>query len=195
MLKRETIRAYSKFISAYLRDHFLARWVLANVVGWTVGLYAGSSALAVPGGQSVGLPLICVGGVFAGLCVGVAQWVVLNHAAPTSRRWILMTMLGGLLAIVPSSAAGIFAVFGLGFGAGMAGAAFGSVVGGMQWLLLRQRNGGAVGWIVANALGGMLCAPLAAMPLIPWLPVGLILGSALFGYITGRMWLRLQIGE
>jgi hypothetical protein len=192
MLKRETLNTYWQPIGRYLREHFLARWVLANVIGWTVGLYAGSSAFTLPGGQGVGLPLICVGGVFAGLCVGLAQWVVLNHAAPTSRRWILMTVLGGLLAIVPASAAGIFAVFGLGFGAGMAGAAFGAVVGTMQWFLLRQQNGGAVGWIVANALGGMLCAPLAAMPLIPWLPVGLILGSALFGYITGRMWLRLQ---
>ena len=57
-----------------LRASFLLRWVLANMVGWSIGLYLSAWSLSTP--------VLCLGGAFAGICVGVAQWWALRTPPP-----------------------------------------------------------------------------------------------------------------
>src|SRR5262245_503981 len=69
----------------YLQEHFFARWILANIAGWSLGLYLGSLCLSMFGGL-FGLVL---GGALAGGLAGAAQWYALQGAADwAERRWI-----------------------------------------------------------------------------------------------------------
>ena len=54
-----------------VRQRFLLRWVIANIVGWTVGLYFG-----------VLNPICFAGaGVVAGLVLGASQWWALSSTS------------------------------------------------------------------------------------------------------------------
>src|SRR4051812_45413653 len=95
-----------------LRQRFLLRWVLANVVGWTVGLYIG-----------VLNPICFAGaGIVAGLVLGASQWWALRSTSfginpaesdanipniPTrlsqnARHWIISTFAGAALGLIPA---------------------------------------------------------------------------------------------
>jgi hypothetical protein len=202
-----TIRALTANFRARLRASFMLRWVLANVAGWGVGLYLSAWSLS---------PLtLCLGGAVAGVCLGWAQWWALkipqnpHPLAPSplrregesdieqppvtvGRDWIGLTTAGALVGALPAAGAGIVVSLGWGLGIGLIGAIFGAGVGVAQWYILQRGMSRAGWWIAANAAGGGLCALLTLAPILRGLPIGLLLGTALYGYITGRVLLWLD---
>ena len=187
-----------------LRQRFLLRWVLANIVGWTIGLYAG-----------VLNPICFAGaGVIAGLVLGASQWWALrttsfgNHATgsdlnianiPThisqpARQWIISTFAGAALGLIPALVlAAIFVLFSNGFAALLAGAILGLGVGLGQWMILKHVSQKVVLWLAVNTIGGAACGWLTLTPIIRGLPLGMLLGSAVFGYLTGRVLERILV--
>lgn len=169
-------------LTQHLRHNFLLRWVLANVVGWTIGLYAGA------------LNPLCfiIAGLTACICVGAAQWTILRPRVGTD--WIVATVLGGISGTFPVLFAGLLVFFGFAWVGGCSGLLFGGAVGLAQWLILKRCTSRAGWWVAANAGGGLLCGLLTLVSLIPGLPIGLMLGAAAYGYITGRtlLWLSAQ---
>jgi hypothetical protein len=181
-----------------LRQRFLLRWILANVVGWMIGLYAG-----------VLNPICFAGaGIIAGLVLGAAQWWALRNTSfgiylaendenipniPTrlsqiARRWIGLTFLGAAVGLFPAAVLGaILFLFTSGLAALLAGAALGLAVGLAQWMLLKGVSQQVALWLLVNTLGGAACGWLTLTPIIRGLPIGMLLGSALFGYLTGRV--------
>lgn len=157
--------------------HFLLRWTLANLVGWTIGLYVGAWTLRSP--------LICLNGGLAAACIGLAQWLVLREKYSIPRKWIWFSIIGGALGILPAFLLIITVIFGgLESFATLTGMSFGIGLGGMQWSLLRSYPH-AEWWIPACGLGGALGGWLSVTTIINGLPLGLLLGAALFGLITG----------
>ncbi len=188
-----------------LRQRFLWRWMLANVVGWTVGLYAG-----------VLNPVCFAGaGVVAGLVLGASQWWALRSTSfginparnesdipniPTrisqkARQWIISTFAGAALGLIPALIlAAVFVLFSSALAALLAGAVLGFSVGLGQWIRLKHISERLALWLIVNTLGGAACAWLTLTPIIRGLPLGMLLGSALFGYVTGRV-LESILGE
>lgn len=191
-------RALTANFRARLRASFMLRWVLANVAGWSVGLYLNV--------WSVSPFTLCLGGAIAGVCLGWAQWWALRTPPPdpipvyregeadfeqspisVGRDWIGLTAAGALVGALPAAGAGIVVSLGWGLGIALIGAIFGAGVGVAQWYILQRGMSRSGWWIAANAAGGGLCALLTLAPILRGLPVGLLLGTALYGYITGRV--------
>jgi hypothetical protein len=176
---------------------FLLRWTLANVLGWTAGLYLIA--------WSFSTPVFCLGGGLAGVIVGAAQWTVLrreyflssrteNEQSALTGNWIVLSAIGGLLGLLPAMVAGLLVTFGWGVGIALVGGALGAGLGIGQWFRLNGHMGRAGWWILANVGGGAACALLTLAPLIRGLPLGLLIGTAVYGYVTGRAlaWLQTQ---
>jgi hypothetical protein len=160
-----------------LQQHFLLRWTLVNLVGWSVGLLLGAWTLRSP--------LICLNGGLAAACIGLAQWLVLRQDYAIARKWIMYSVIGGALGIIPAFFLVITIIFGgLESFATLTGMVFGIGIGGMQWLMLRVYPH-SEWWIPACGLGGGLGGLLSVTTIINGLPLGLLLGAALFGLITG----------
>ncbi|MBL8153847.1 MAG: hypothetical protein JNM70_06650 [Anaerolineae bacterium] len=160
----------------------MRRWLLANVLGWTVGLYLGL------------LNPVCFAGagIIAGLTLGAAQLWALHPGGTSDRRWLGLTFAGAALGLIPASLIGGLAALLGGWNAAalVAGAILGGAVGAAQSRLIDSPPEGRLWWITANLIGGGICGFLTALPIIRGLPIGLLVGSALFGYLTGRLWLR-----
>lgn len=159
------------------QQSFLFRWMLANMAGWTVGLYLASWTLRSP--------VICLNGGLAAACIALPQWLVLRQAYNIPRQWIWFSIVGGSLGILPAFFLVITVlVGGLEVFALLSGMLFGTAVGGMQWFILRPCPR-ADWWLVANCIGCGIGGLLSVTTIISGLPLGLLLGAALFGLITG----------
>lgn len=163
-------------LRAAFQQSFLLRWTLANIIGWTIGLYVAAWGLVTP--------VICLSGAAAGVVVGLAQWFVLRPVYAVRRDWVLWSVVGGVLGAVPAVLMGALLVLGAGAAAAGFGAAFGLALGVGQWVALRRPERAGV-WLLANAAGGAACGLLSVTTFINGLPLGLLLGSALFGGFTG----------
>lgn len=171
-----------------IRDRFLLRWIVANVVGWTVGLYAG-----------VLNPWCFAGaGIITGLILGGLQWWALRgtnlvqsdgeDARRKAQRWIGYTFAGAALGMLPAAmVGGVIYLFANGLAALLAGGVLGLAVGIGQWMILKRGSPVVTVWLLSNAAGGALCGLLTVMPIIRGLPLGMVVGAALFGYFTGRV--------
>lgn len=167
-----------------LRRSFLLRWVLANVVGWTLGLYL--TTISINSWVVILLASLAYGAV-----VGAAQGYVLRHYPSVQLDgWLIYSFYGGVCGTVVSlvfilpyllSADRLLAV--------VIGGLIGASLGVWQSFLL---SGAARWWIGANLVGGALCGWLTTFQFIRGLPIGLMLGAAIFGYITGRALEKIQ---
>lgn len=161
-----------------LRHSFLLRWVLANMVGWTLGLYLTTISVN-------SWVIILLGGLAYGGVVGVAQRYVLRHYPSIQlARWLAYSLYGGLCGTLVS----ILFIFPYLFSSDrllalVIGGLIGTSLGAWQSFLM---SGSARWWVGANLLGGALCGLLTTIPIIRGLPIGLLLGAAVFGYVTGR---------
>jgi hypothetical protein len=193
---------FEKFLFE-VRQRFLLRWVIANIIGWTVGLYFG-----------VLNPICFAGaGVVAGLVLGASQWwalrstslghkgedenylpLVSTHVSQPARQWIISTFAGAALGLFPALVlAGVLVFLSNNVAALFAGAVLGLAVGIGQWMILKHISDRAVLWLVVNAVGGAACGWLTLTPIIRGLPLGMVIGAALFGYLTGRVLERIMI--
>ena len=154
-------------------------WMLASTVAWAVGAPVGVAAGA---GNIIvaGYVGIAVGGVV----VGALQWLLLRHWIHRAIWWVAANI--AAVAVV-----GIL-VFGLGLinvdvGWVIGVAVFGTVVGVLQWLVLRHEVGRAGWWVLASTVGWVVGGPLGGF--VGWAALG-----AAYGAITGAalVWLGRQ---
>jgi uncharacterized protein YfiM (DUF2279 family) len=159
------------------QQSFLFRWTLANMAGWTIGLYATVFSLS--------WPTICLSIAIAGSSIGFTLWLVLRLEYCVGRTWIVWSILGSFAGWLPAFIIGTLPILrSVALGAAISGAVLGLAVGAGEWLAIRYFKN-ASWWLVANLIGGALCGVLTFTPIIPGLPLGLLLGAALFGLITG----------
>ena len=88
-------------------------WILATAIGMAVGLAVSTAFL---GSETTGSPLLWRA-FFTGLCIGIAQWLVLRQVLPQSILWIGVIPLAWTLGWLVTRGAGIdlsykWAVFG-----------------------------------------------------------------------------------
>jgi hypothetical protein len=176
-----------------LRTDWRTRWLIANLLGWTGGLFGGLFLLRVlPGWLGLVLALLLTGGI-----VGAAQgWALRGFVAIEPCRWVVRTMLGlglaapfALLILVPVGA------FGLISGDALPGLVAGAVAGGLTGLLLGLAQSrlviygdeGQSRWVLVCAGGGALCGLLTLLPILPGLPIGLAAGALIYGWLTVRL--------
>src|SRR5689334_3181759 len=96
------------FIREKFEESLLFRWVIANMVGWTIGLIAGGYLIRLPNLPTICFPLVCLIGGFAGACVGGAQWFTLRQSYNLNRRWIIYSFIGAAIATLPAYFVGVF---------------------------------------------------------------------------------------
>lgn len=166
-------------------------WVCATAIGELLGFIApaiaGSTAAVVGLSDLERLPLLVLAGMIEGATFSCAQWLVLRRYLPelSGRTWIGATAVASgfawTLGLIPSSISNLEAipVAVLISGAIVIGSAFLVLIGGAQWLALRQVTARAGWWILANAIGW----PLGVIVSI--IGIGLIPDSASVGLMIG----------
>jgi hypothetical protein len=156
------------------------RWLVANVVGFTLGgaiggglsatgqrPYSGVVTSAAEGASILAINAGIALGIFGAL-VGAAQWVALRGAIRQAGWWAPVTTLGwaagGVIAGALSGAIG-GAVTTVGADQGVAGFLLAAAVGILaigflpslaQWPILRRRVRGAGWWILVRGASGLL---------------------------------------
>jgi len=80
-------------------------WVAATGIGFAIGLAIGTAFL---GSETAGNELLWRGAI-AGLCIGIAQWIILRQVLPLPQSvlWIGVVSLGWALGWFVTRAAGI----------------------------------------------------------------------------------------
>lgn len=156
------------------------RWILANIAGWSLGLYLGSLALSCTGGL---FGLLLAGGIL-GVTGGGAQWLGWKATPTSGRRWLGFSLLGGITGALPVLLAAFTLVAGQHLGFLLMGAVFGLCFGWMQTLALRPQSKTAALWILANVTGASLCSVFSLTGTPFALPVCLTFGPLSFGVVT-----------
>jgi hypothetical protein len=175
---------------------FLVKWLVANVVGWAVGLGLAAAlwflAMLLRVFVPVWLlaPLFPVAGGVVGLAIGYTQWAALFD--PTEDRlWMRASAWGGALGAVP--AAGFWWLFSFDpLVAQLAvGASIAAGIGLAQVMFGVSPNWrAAYRWAVVNAIAGIFCAGVSPSGDGLWLGLTCGLGTGLFGIITGAALLK-----
>lgn len=187
------------------------QWVVANTVGFTVGGgIAGTIAramgqshygVAASTAEAVLIAVRTAGAALAvwGLCVGVAQWLVIRRrlervgwwAPATSTGWALAGVVAGIL----SGAMG-GAVTGVGRDEGAWGFVVAAVVGILaldflpvtfQWLMLRRHVHRARRWLLGAAVAFLVAAGVAA-GVVRWGLVSVIGWLRPEDFPSGKAW-------
>ncbi|MXW75878.1 MAG: VanZ family protein [Acidimicrobiaceae bacterium] len=164
-------------------------WFLGGAVGWDVSmdsslfgertrveLLDSLPSLTVPAFSNVAV---------GGLLVGVFQWLAVRRHLSRPARWL-------------SSSAGAVAVGGLivlavrlvdADSASIAGVVFyGTVVGVLQWLVLRDHSAHAGWWVVVSTVGWLLAFPVGdAMGPPGWSVYGALTGAVLVWLLRGSI--------
>jgi hypothetical protein len=126
-------------------------WTLATALGMLIG-----HLLLIPLVNIMPLGIArVIAPLFAGMLVGFAQWLVLRGYLTRSSNWILAAGAGWAAAY----ALGLFIVQNL-IGSVWIGLLayllFGTIVGVMQWPILRREIPNILSWILANVIGWTL---------------------------------------
>ncbi len=176
-------------------------WVLASAVGWSAGGYLGSAA---GWGLSRDIAIVGYGAGAAGggIAAGVLQWLVLRRQIARASRWVLASTVAGAVIGVVGVALGAtlgFSTRWVGGGPETTGETssgewalfvllglYGTVLGVLQWLVLRRQVARAGWWVLASTVGwvvGGLVAGLVGATVgvdLSWAGLG-----AVYGAITG----------
>ena len=189
-------------------------WVLANAVGWSVGGYLGAvdgrwSGWALSGGiATVGYG---AGAAAGGIGAGVLQWLVLRRQVARAGWWVLASSAAGAVVGVLLLALGATVGFGVRWidggpettGTHSLGDSvmfvvlglYGSILGALQWLVLRRQVDRAGWWVLASTVawpvsigvGGIGLGVVVAVTGAKLPAVAAALIPALYGAITGRV--------
>ena len=171
---------------------FWLAWVLANSVGWIVGMGLAwlLSVFISPLLNAGWMPVIwLIGGMLVGINLGINQWFLLRplRYGTLNKRanwWVLANVVGWAVSLLIV----------IGFGAGarigypLVGLIFGVVVGIPQTFVLSTRNN--LGWLWAIAHSAAWVVGLAAIKVLD-LAVGFALVGALSGAISGAALIRI----
>ncbi len=152
-------------------------WLMAAAVGWGWGVYWGwfdgtepKTLQSIPNDILAGYLGLAVGGIV----MGVLQWLVLRRHVTRAGWWVLASI--GAVAVVGG------VVFGVGMvnpDLGWLGGAsiFGTVVGVLQWMVLRGQVRRAGWWVLVSTVAWVVGMPLGDMAGPPGL-------GAAYGAIT-----------
>ena len=177
-------------------------WVLASTVGWAVG---GTVGVALGGELSMGLAVTGYLGVAVGVTMtGALQWLVLRGQVGGAAWWMVASVVGaalvGILAVVLGWVVGVVGrlVGGAAWGANwgpdwsadpggdvgfvVAVAAGGTVLGVLQWLVLRRQVARAGWWVLASSVGWVMGGLASGITntTAGWAVLGIV-----YGAITG----------
>ena len=170
---------------AQILDSPYGRWVLMNMLVWSLGLYAIAFSIRLFG--IMGAP---IGVILAGSVVGAGQSWVLQQLLPIApRQWTRSSVLGTVLGVLPIGLLFLWvllvAAIGLNSVLFILGAIFGGILGASQVRILHSILDEKVAWwVLANILAGALCAPLSLSGVTFVLPVFCSLGPLTFGLLT-----------
>jgi hypothetical protein len=131
-------------------------WVLASTTGLALGFAGGYAAGFAIGGAISGIASQSVFGAMVGVSFGTTQWLVLRRRVSRAGWWVLATTLGmGVgFALVRAMTPTVSRMVGGGPMYGLVnGAIVGTLIGAMQWLVLRWKVSRAGWWVPASALG------------------------------------------
>jgi hypothetical protein len=145
-----------------------AWWILASLVGWAIGLMLSVSLTGVAGrlpGVNEDRFLVSAGLVSVGLATGAAQARIMRGYLPRPERWIAVTILGYLLAIIPFAFDQLLRLSGPGLLDDVLLLAWiGATIGVGQSWLLRQHHHRTGIWVLASAAGLLSFLWLIANP-------------------------------
>jgi len=138
-------------------------WVVATAVAFGVGGPLGTDLSPTRDIIVIGYFALSISLILA----GALQWLMLRRLVDNSGWWVPMSV--AAVALVG------MLVFGLGLYDRDLGWVLGVIVGwlvlgGLQWLVLREHVGGAGWWVLASALGLILAIPLVG--LMTWVTGG-----------------------
>jgi hypothetical protein len=157
---------------------FWLTWVLASAAGWAVGGAIGAAVGSSREPFVAGFVVVAAGGVLAGML----QSLVLRRQVAAAGWWAVATI--GAMAAVGVLVIAVGVV-----DAGVGAAASGTVLGVVQWLVLRRRVAQAGWWVLASTVGWVVGGFLSGAfegGVAGWTTIG-----AVYGAITGAalVWL------
>lgn len=178
----------------------LLSWAVATTLGWVVGftICDGLKTVIDEIHHISIIPLsgcLPVDGAVIGVCVGIAQWLVLRPYIAGTRWWIAASIVGFaigkqigdyLVVAIPGT-----------LGAGLSGAVIGTLAGIAQWFVLRHYAARAGWWIAASALAwaigwSVISLAEAAENELTVMAYGFgVVGTAIAGVITAAALIRL----
>jgi hypothetical protein len=192
-------------------SRFWLTWTLATLAGYTLGLLAILNwvvrlAYAEQPPWLIGF----AAGAVLGAVLGAAQGLVLRRYTPVTVQWVLASIVGGALGLalgmpladtltLPAEATMRGAAtpafpWQAAVQTSVTGAVVGVILGGAQWLLVRDRLGASGWWILVSALGWMAGLGLGAATVQAAGLIGAVLVSGFTGgVITGwgmQRWLQ-----
>ncbi len=177
------------------------QWVVGNVVGWLLIGALGSAAILIADSLSdsslteIEFSLFVAFAYTSGCVLGAAQWFILKRWGIVGLWWIMVTGLGMLIGMVISRQMNHLHVDDIPSGILwllVEGSSFGSTMGLLQWLILRQRIVDSKWWIWANMIGWGI-APLLGLFLFPFWggppfgPFGGIAAIMITGWVVVRI--------
>jgi hypothetical protein len=147
---------------------FAIRWIIASGFGFGVGVIGGAGVILILGRMPIPIQdrsltyavLICIG-----VAVGLAQTWAIKGVLPLTRHWLPATLIGYLLSIIAVwfPRYPILANAGL-LDDGLIFILMGSLIGLVQWVVLRQRLSRAGWWVPASAASFLPFLWLVAHP-------------------------------
>jgi hypothetical protein len=198
----ETLRDTATRIRITIRQRLLLRWTLANIAGWSLGLFLGSLiagltvwVLGAVGAKVLGrMVALLLAGTITGTVAGAAQRWALRGVfddVEIERRWVLLSAVGGTLGATTLVLTWFTIILGSA-GYLLMGGLFGLCFGWSQTPVLGRNFGElAAVWVIANLLGGGLCSLLSLTGVPFSLPIFCTFGPVSFGLITGAVLLRM----
>ena len=180
MTESETVPPTESFDGLRARQVWLW-WVLASLVGWALGGPVGVNVGSL--GSLILTGYLAVAG--GGLVAGGLQSLVLRRQVWGSSWWVLVSHIkaSGVAGVV-ISVVSIVVDPDVGWVVGVG--LFGTVLGTLQWVVLRRYVTGAGWWVVASTLGWVLGGAATAIvgparaEYVGWAVLG-----AVYGVVTG----------